>query len=233
MALVLSYSFLSHSSSYSFSYSNLENEEDSLSFYILNLHFICWQCGNFCKLEKWSITTMFLLFQRIISDPRSMFHKVMRTKSAFHFIHFFMGTFRQMFRNKTQVIDHFNSYDDKVKGNDCYIQGGLDFTRLKDYFEKYAKTHHDPKISVIFAVMTKDAIHMTAEFHVSSQTWLGFEDHFHMLIRAVNVSWTQFRIENQTSLFRMTRLDGECVTCQWRSTAESWIYAENEDDTNW
>ncbi|KAF1762400.1 hypothetical protein GCK72_010662 [Caenorhabditis remanei] len=103
-----------------------------------------------------------------------------------------MGTFRQMFRNKTQVIDHFNYYDDQVKGNDCYIQGGLDFTRLKDYFEKYAKTHHDPKISVIFAVMTKDAIHMTAEFHVSSQTWLGFEDHFHMLIRAVNddaVGW--------------------------------------------
>uniref|UniRef100_A0A1I7T8N0 SnoaL-like domain-containing protein n=1 Tax=Caenorhabditis tropicalis TaxID=1561998 RepID=A0A1I7T8N0_9PELO len=129
----------------------------------------------------------------IVSDPRSLFPKVSRTKSAFHFLHFFMGTFRHMFdKNKTETINHFNYYDDQVKGNDCHIKGELDFTRLKDYFDKYVRTHRDPQITVIYAVMSKDGVHMTVDFHVTSKTWLGYRDHFHMIIRAFNdetVGW--------------------------------------------
>ncbi|CAL2036150.1 unnamed protein product [Caenorhabditis brenneri] len=121
-----------------------------------------------------------------ISDPRSMFPKVARTKSSFHFLHFYMATFRQMFDSPKETTNHFNYYDDQVKGTDCNIQGELDYTRLRDYFEHYARTHHNPKIDIIFAIMTKNGAHMTVEFHVTSQTLMGFEDHFHMIIRAFN-----------------------------------------------
>lgn len=132
------------------------------------------------------------IFQNFISDPRSMFPKMVRTKNAFHFLQYFMGTFRRMFRNKTEMIEHFNYYDDQVKGTDCHIQEELDFARFKSYFDRYTRTHYNPEIRIIFAIMTKDSSHMTVEFHVTSQSWFGFEDHFHMIIRAVNdenVGW--------------------------------------------
>ncbi|CAI2348339.1 unnamed protein product [Caenorhabditis sp. 36 PRJEB53466] len=127
-----------------------------------------------------------------ISDPRSMFPKVMRTKNAFHFLHFFMGTFKQMFRSKMEIIDHFNYYDDHVKGFMCYTDKALDYAQLKAYFERYAATHSNPKISIAFAVITEDGLNMTVDFDVRTSTWFGLEDQFLLVINAYNdttVGW--------------------------------------------
>ncbi|ULT99524.1 hypothetical protein L5515_003539 [Caenorhabditis briggsae] len=118
---------------------------------------------------------------------------MIRTKSAHQFITFYMGTFRDFFKNTSNIMYHFNYYDEGVKGIGCYMEKEMDYTRLRSYFERYATTHRDPEIKVIAALMIRGGAHMTAEFHVTTkQKWLGFKDHFHIVVRVVNdetVGW--------------------------------------------
>uniref|UniRef100_A0A8R1I848 Uncharacterized protein n=1 Tax=Caenorhabditis japonica TaxID=281687 RepID=A0A8R1I848_CAEJA len=134
-----------------------------------------------------------------------MFPKVSRTRNAVLFLQYFITTFKHMFQNSRPAADeHFDYYDEQVKGYECYIgEMGYGTTthqdfkllsitncsaHLKLYFERYVASHSDPQIEVIYAVMTRDGMNMHVEFHVTTMTWFGFSDHFHIIINAYNVS---------------------------------------------